>query len=433
MAYTQLGPGTNISGTPSATGSATPAGALVVVFAAVRSTTATVSSITDTGGNTWTPLASSAIAGGGASVQIFGWTCPDADPLTSVSVTFDESVASNCSAFVFPTGATVSPVDDLEVVAQTAATPYPACQVTPTEAESAVIGVVALQVTSRVLSQTVDAYTEGTTASANQLLTRYAVDEGAGTSATGPSWSTISGGSPVPAALMTLAVKMGDDAPDPLTINAGADQSIYIGNTATLTATVGGGSGGSTGSWSQVSGPAATIGAPTSLSTTVTPTGGAGAYQFRRTQTEGVEVVTDDVLVTVSAAPAFVTIASVNDSTGWTATGGTVSAVLSDTSDTTFVISADSPTGQSLDVTFGAIDVEAGLVLRLRAEHDDASSGSVTAYLYDDDTLLSTSAPTSFSGTVADINIAFPAVDIVGVTMPAAFRVVTEWTATATA
>jgi hypothetical protein len=87
-------------------------------------------------------------------------------------------------------------------------------------------------------------------------------------------------------------------------VNAGADQSINLpANSITLTGTVSD-DGLPTGStvthtWSQISGPTATIANPTALSTSVT-LGGAGTYDFRLTASDTALSSYDDMIVVVN-------------------------------------------------------------------------------------------------------------------------------------
>jgi Concanavalin A-like lectin/glucanases superfamily/Fibronectin type III domain len=90
------------------------------------------------------------------------------------------------------------------------------------------------------------------------------------------------------------------------TVNAGADQSITLPSSATLSATVsddGLPSGSLTRSWTRVSGPGTvTFSAPTSATTSASFSA-AGAYVLRLTASDGVLSTSDDVAVTVAVAP----------------------------------------------------------------------------------------------------------------------------------
>lgn len=198
-----------------------------------------------------------------------------------------------------------------------------------------------------------------------------------------------------------------------LSINAGADQSIYTGVTATITATAAGGTGTKTYNWTKVNGPAGTFASNTSASTTFTPSG-AGTYTLRCIVTAGSETAQDDLVLTVTAAPTLVALASVASSTGWTATGGTVLAVLSDNSDATLITSTSNPTNVLLDGTFGAISqpiAGQNFIVRVRARKVSASTGTLTGKLYVATTLKST-VTVNLPDTLGDVDVSFPAADL---------------------
>ncbi len=95
------------------------------------------------------------------------------------------------------------------------------------------------------------------------------------------------------------------DANQAPTVNAGVDQSVVVGSLVTLTATATDPDGTiASYSWSQTSGPAATL-SGTGASRTFTPTV-SGAYVFSVTATDngGATSATDAVTVTASAAAA---------------------------------------------------------------------------------------------------------------------------------
>src|SRR5699024_9216221 len=150
--------------------------------------------------------------------------------------------------------------------------------------------------------------------------------------------------------------------------------------------------------------------------TTFTPTGGAGTRTLRCIVTDAnSSTAQDDLTVTVSQAPEFVTIASVNDSTGWTPTGGTVQQVLSDTSDSTLITSIENPTEQVLDVVMGPAVVGEGQnwTQRVRMRRSSsASSGTATGYLYVGSTLISTVTGRNIPGSVGDVDFTYPNADI---------------------
>lgn len=74
----------------------------------------------------------------------------------------------------------------------------------------------------------------------------------------------------------SFAVCLEQIGPDPLTVSVGGDQAVYVGQTATVTATADGGSEAYTYAWTRVSGPAGSFLNAGQASTVFTPSGGAG-------------------------------------------------------------------------------------------------------------------------------------------------------------
>ncbi|MCB9157720.1 MAG: PKD domain-containing protein [Caldilineaceae bacterium] len=91
----------------------------------------------------------------------------------------------------------------------------------------------------------------------------------------------------------------------PPTVNAGADQTITLPSGATLAGVVNddGVSGALTQSWSQVSGPATASFANANQLDTAVTLPAAGAYVLRLTANDGEYTISDDVTITVNAAP----------------------------------------------------------------------------------------------------------------------------------
>lgn len=222
------------------------------------------------------------------------------------------------------------------------------------------------------------------------------------------------------------------DGSSPLSASASTTaNTILTTGTATLTATATGGSGSYTYAWTVFSGPAAAFGSSTAASTTFTPTGGAGTYVLRCTVDDGTNSATADVTVTVATPASYVTYASVDVATGWTPTGGTNLAVLTDASGATYTTSTSNPSGLELTGTLGALTAPgAGVPLTVLIDCDKvtASSGSMVAKLYEGATLRSTvnvaSIPSGSVGSAVSgqVTVNFPAVDIAAVTSWAALK-----------
>lgn len=202
-----------------------------------------------------------------------------------------------------------------------------------------------------------------------------------------------------------------------LTVDVGADQSVYTGIPIAVSATAAGGSGSNAYTWTKVNGPAGTFTAPAAASTIFTPSV-AGTYTLRCIVTSGAETVQDDLVVTVADAPTLTPFGSIASSTGWTPTGGTVLAVLSDTSDSTVVTSSNNPTNVLLDGTFGPMTPPVtgqNFVVRARARKVSATTGTVTGRLYVATTLKST-VTVNLPDALSDVDISFPASDLTTIT-----------------
>lgn len=114
----------------------------------------------------------------------------------------------------------------------------------------------------------------------------------------------------------------------------------------------------------------------------------------------------------------LVPLASIASASGWSATGGTVLAVLGDSSDETLITSSGDPSNVLFDGTFGAIVAPSGdFTVRVRAYKASASSGTLTGKLYVNTTLKSTvSAP--IPDVLGNVYLVFPAGDLATITAP---------------
>lgn len=208
------------------------------------------------------------------------------------------------------------------------------------------------------------------------------------------------------------------DTPTALDVNAGADQNIFTTQTAALVGSASGGSGTKTYTWTKVSGPAGSFGSPSSASTSFTPSGGAGVYVLRLLVTDSSGTDQDDVTITVTTAPTLVSYDSLASSTGWTPTGGTALAVISDSSDSTLLTSSDNPVNVLLDGYLPAAVTAPGagqnFVTRVRCDRPGSSSGTITGRLYEGATLRST-VVVAVPASLGDVDIVFPAADLAAI------------------
>lgn len=93
--------------------------------------------------------------------------------------------------------------------------------------------------------------------------------------------------------------------PGPLLVDAGADQSIYVGQTASVSASASGGTAPYSYAWSKVSGPTGSFLNANQAATTFDPSGGAGTYVLRCTVTDAASAVAqDDLTLNVSESGA---------------------------------------------------------------------------------------------------------------------------------
>jgi hypothetical protein len=216
-----------------------------------------------------------------------------------------------------------------------------------------------------------------------------------------------------------LYVGIKTTAPTPVDISAGVDQTITSAQTATVTGIATGGSGTKNYAWTKVSGPTATFANATLASTTFTPSGGVGTYVLRITVTDTSGTDFDDVQVTVTAPPTSATWTGSTPSTDWTAFGGSLPGVLSDSNVATGVRSITNPSGVVYDKDITTLAVPAAgadLTLVLGTWRNGGATGTGVARLYEGATLRSTSTtrtlPTTSTGS---ITVVFPAADLVAI------------------
>src|SRR5699024_6228589 len=114
-----------------------------------------------------------------------------------------------------------------------------------------------------------------------QVVSAWAL--AADTADAGPTWEIPSGTNNSAIALVTATFKAGDGTgPGPLSVDAGADQSIYVGQTASVSASASGGTAPYSYAWTVVSGNGSFLNS-NQASTTFTPTGSAGVRSEEHT------------------------------------------------------------------------------------------------------------------------------------------------------
>lgn len=212
-----------------------------------------------------------------------------------------------------------------------------------------------------------------------------------------------------------------------IVVSVGPDQTIYTGQTATVTCTATGGTGTLSYSWTKVSGPSGTFGSATSSTTTFTPSA-AGSYILRCSVTDGSDTITDDLVLTVNAPSATGGVGVVVTSTNWTPTpddGTPLEEILTDDDGATYLTSAANPSAQVLEVILNPVTAPtpgSNMIVSVGADAIGASSTNILAKLYQGSTLISTvtglTIPTGslISPVSGAISIIFPAADLTHVT-----------------
>ena len=231
-------------------------------------------------------------------------------------------------------------------------------------------------------------------------------------------------------ALSAAEVSSDKDTPlmgSALSVTAGADQTLYTGQVAALSASATGGTGTKVYSWSKVSGPSGAFSAASSASTNFTPSA-AGTYNLRISVTDDTGSATDDVQLTVNTPSSQATVASVTSEASWSRTpssGATSTQILSDSLGSTYLTTAANPSAQVLEVVLQPINPPAAgvdLVVTVKMDRLDSSSGTVDAYLYEGATLRSTvtgiAIPAGTTGTdvTGTVTVTFPSADLSAVT-----------------
>ena len=200
--------------TAAATGPATTAGNLLLARAVHRAgTNGLPATITDNAGNTWQMIGQ---AIGGGSGDVYMWCCPDADPITSATVTIDGDPAIGRTLFVTEWSGVAATNALLDATAQdnpSTLSPPPAL-VDVTVPGALVLGTLGATVSNRVFTLASDGWTPGVEHRAQQttLIAAARISE-PGTY--GPSWQITSGAASTSGAI-TAAFRPADATePDP--------------------------------------------------------------------------------------------------------------------------------------------------------------------------------------------------------------------------
>ena len=402
----------------SADGVATTPGNTIMVRISTRDLEAAIDhiTVTDNGGNTYTQIERVQYgalfycpnANAASTVTAHYWDAADAPVATVPSFVLVTEFSGIDQATPLLDSAQYASPDDTDVTAP----------VTP-EPGALVFGMLVSAVSNRTYTLQGATYSQLVEYRAQQMDLAGAWAIATDTTDMGPEWERTAGGVAGSWAL-TGAFKAGDGTgPGPLSVDAGADQSIYVGQTANVSATASGGTAPYSYAWTVVSGNGSFLNS-NQAATTFTPTGGAGVRVLRCIVTDANSTVAqDDLTLTVTQAPSMVGVAEVNDATGWTATGGTVKDVLNDTSDSTLITSMDNPVDQILDVTVEPVTIQEGqhFVTRVRARRGTSTTtATVTGYLYTGTTLHSTVTARTIPGTLGDVDLTFPADEIENIT-----------------
>lgn len=423
----------NASETTTNDGPVTSAGNTIIVRVSTRDLTPDIDTITvtDNGGNTY------------VEVERTQWGAlyytTNANPTTAVTAAyFDDQEDPVGTVNNFVTVTEWSGIDTSAPLLDSAQYESPdgmdsTAPVTP-EVGALVFGMLTVPINTRTFTLQGTEYTQLSEFRGQQqnLLGAWKIADD--DTPTGPEWDRTEGSATGSFAL-TAAFKAGEGGSPTVTVDAGADQSIFTGQTANLTATASGGAGTKTYQWTKISGPAGVFTTPTQASTIFNPTGGVGTYVLRVIVNDDTGSAQDDLTLTVANTPSTTPYVSINDSTGWTPNGGSVVNVLSDNNDATGITSEDNPTAQVLDGVVGSLSAPAeGAAFRARfkVQKLSATTGTLTGKLYVGSSLHSTVSDVPIPNNLGYVTLSFPANDLTGITSgdwSAGVRVVIEATA----
>lgn len=238
---------------------------------------------------------------------------------------------------------------------------------------SLVLAGASMGVTNRTMAS-VDPYTLGGTYKGSQTYNVAAWSTaGAGGTVTGPNYALQAGDSASSLSHLLAAI-VGTEGVAALVVEAGADQTIFTNESATLTATTTGGEGGKTFLWTIQSGPAGPVlGNEDAAATTFDPDGTPGTYVLRCTVTDSTGSAYDEATITVSARPRV----GITGASGWSTVTGAATplAALTDDSLASYVETGPNPVNEVLTVDVPSLEAPTGTAFIMPVELSAVGNG----------------------------------------------------------
>lgn len=407
-----------------ATGAATTAGNTLLLRLMVRVEDIQEAydvAIADDGGNTWELVASLGTAPEDSD-QVYLYRANNANAVTSVTASWTRAGGSysNVAMMRLVEFSGVGDVVDVGSSLATGGVPNPPGPIAATAAGQLVFGVAGVRSTTGTwTSSGLDVTPTDLDTYRGQQVSLYgAYALTADADDVGISW-----GGHTPTIFMLNAVfEESSGSPDPIAVSVGSDQSVYVGQAAAVTAVATGGASALQYAWTRVSGPTGSFLNANQASTTFNPTGGAGTYVLRCVVTDGVSTpAQDDLILTVSAAPDYVTFGVGVTAPSWAVVGGTLYDVLRDTSNSTLATSPDDPVEAAIEgpVLMG-VDRPAGAPFRahfdVRAIEATTSSWVAELWNAGKTTMYSTTSGSSLGASFQTVSATFPAADLETIT-----------------
>lgn len=173
----------------------TTAGSLLVAMCSRTTSSDYFTGLTDTAGNTWT-LAAAAPTSGGVGRRVELWYCANARSITSLSATFAGTAQAAVTLHEFSGAATTNVLDTAFAKFQSSSLAPTAATVTPTTANSLVIGMLRANGSSaQTYTLTSAGWTSNNVTMAENHAVAYVLNPTTSV-ATGPTWSlAVSAGS----------------------------------------------------------------------------------------------------------------------------------------------------------------------------------------------------------------------------------------------
>lgn len=404
------------------TSSPAPVGSALTAIVAVRPTNTADPTpaivLTDSHGGTWELSELGGVEGTSTRLAVAVRTTP-ADGVTSVTATVAGTSQIHLHVFEFAGAPSSLTIADSVADVHVDATVYAPLEVTA-PANSLVIGAGSSGVTNRTILLQGSDYVEigNHKASGVHSASAYRV-VGASAVTTGPAWALAEGNSSMSLVQVTAVITEGD-GPSALTVDVGADRTTNVDTPIQLTASVSGGSGARTFSWTVESGPSGggTFVDPSVQNPTFDPGSAPGTYVLQCAVTDSTGTATDSLTLTVLHTTTLLPLAEITQTAGWTVTGAANAlAALSDSDDNTFITSSDNPTDLVLGAKLPALMTPGQpLVVRLRGGAPNSSSASVVGRLYVGASLKATSSSVSISPVTGEINVSFPLASLSDIT-----------------